>query len=73
MLFSSSVSCIKKLSSHRLAGVLTMSTACLAQQCAPYEFRLDMDFMEEPAMTKAITTGISPVHQMLLSGVWYGM
>lgn len=69
MLFDCSVFCIKKLSSHQLAGVLTMSTACLAQQCTSHELTFNVDVMEEPAMTKAITTGMSSVHQMLSSGI----
>ena len=66
MLFSSLVFCIEKLSSHRLAGVVAMSMACLAQQCASYGLSLDM--MEEPAMGKAVTLGMSFLHQMSLTG-----
>ena len=66
MLFSSLALCIEKLSSHRLAGVVAMSMACLAQQCASYGVPLDI--MEEPAMDKAVTLGMSSLHQVSLSG-----
>lgn len=67
MLFDSLTFCIEELSSHQLAGVLTISMACLAQQRASYG--LTLDATREPAMTKAITTGMSPVHQVLLSSI----
>lgn len=65
MLFDSLAFCVEKLSSHRLAGVLTMSMACL---CASYGWTLNPTM--EPAMTKAITTGTSPVHRVLLLSIW---
>ena len=65
-LFSSLALCIEKLSSHRLAGVVAMSMACLAQQCASYG--VPMDMMEEPAMGKAVTVGTSSLHHMSGSG-----
>lgn len=63
MLFSTLVFCIEKLSSHRLAGVVAMSTACLAHKRG-----LPLGMMEEPAMSKAVTVGRSCLHQMPLSG-----
>lgn len=66
MLFTSLFLGIEKLSSHRLAGVVAMSMACLAHQCVSYG--LSLDIMEEPTISKAVTLGTSSLHQMSQSG-----
>ena len=62
MLLSPLVFCVTTLSSHRLAGVVVMSMACLAQHCASYTLmQTILHLLDPPQMSKAVALGMSPL------------